>query len=63
MQRLTVIEIAANARHLAAAKLDDGPQRGIDLDAAASSTSLNPTEQNDAVTEIAKLATNDAQLA
>jgi hypothetical protein len=57
-----VIEKDTAARHPAVAKVVDRPQLGIDWDAAALPTPLEPTEQQYAVAEIAVFLGYGAEL-
>ena len=57
-----MIEKGAGTADLAVAEVVDDPIRRLDLDAAASSTSLNPTQHEHAVAEIAKLARDQDEL-
>jgi len=50
-----VIEVAADARDLAVAKLDDDPKLRIDRHAAALPMPLQATKYQDTVAEIARL--------
>jgi len=52
-----VIEITTHTRHFAVVKIDDRRKRRIDLYAATSTASLDSTEHEHAVAEIAKLVT------
>lgn len=61
-QRVAVIEIRARTPNLPVSDDENSAHRGFDRNAAAASASLNPTEPDDALAEIANLPGDESDL-